>query len=73
MKERMVLYYLKYKILKDSASRAQCLTAFGHMTEDDDRKDAGDDIRIVGRPGSHEDCVCGLVAIRERRVLDKDG
>ena len=45
----MVLYYLKYKILQDSASRAQCLTAFGHMTEDDDRRDAGDDIRIVGR------------------------
>ena len=44
----MVLYYLRYKMLEDSAARTRCLSAFGHMTEEDDRKDAGE-VELLGR------------------------
>ena len=42
-----MLYYLKYQIL--DAARADCTTLFGGMTDDDDRKDAGADVEMVGR------------------------
>ena len=45
----MVLFYLKYQILPDPAARTQCLTTFGHMTPEDDARDAGASIHILGR------------------------
>lgn len=32
-----------------SENRVSCLNAFGNMTPDDDLKDAGPDVKIVGR------------------------
>lgn len=45
----MPLFYLKYSIMDDTAARTQCLTIFGAMSADDDARDAGDQIRILGR------------------------
>ena len=43
-------------------NRVACWNAFGNMTPDDDLKDAGDDIRVIGRwhrlSGSGGVCVC---------------
>lgn len=43
----MVLYYLKYRIL--DAARADCTTLFGGMTPEDDRRDTGASVEMVGR------------------------
>ena len=43
----MPLFYLKYTINK--ASRNDCVTFFGGMTSEDDKKDVGDDIELLGR------------------------
>lgn len=41
-----MLYYLKFKVLDNY--RSECLTLFGTMTSDDDKKDAGP-VKILGR------------------------
>ena len=41
-----MLYLLKFRILE--SSRSDCMTFFGGMTAEDDRRDAGD-VEIVGR------------------------
>ena len=43
----MPTFFLKYKIL--DAHRSECTTRFGSMTADDDRKDMGPSISLVGR------------------------
>lgn len=42
-----MLYYLKYVI--NESARADCTTLFGGMSEEDDLRDMGPDIQLVGR------------------------
>ena len=46
----------------DPANRVPCWNVFGNMTPDDDLKDAGENIKIVGRwhvlGGSGGTCIC---------------
>lgn len=46
----MPLFYSTYEIIPDK--RSDCLTLFGGMSEEDDKKDVGEDIKIYGRWGS---------------------
>lgn len=61
----MPLFYLKYQITEDTAARAQCIATFGAMGEDDDARDAGDKVRILGRWNtvgkSAGYCICDAV------------
>ena len=55
-----MLYLISWRIKSDN--RVACWNAFGNMTPDDDLKDAGDSISMVGRwhklGGSGGVCVC---------------
>ena len=46
----------------DPANRVACWNAFGNMTSDDDLRDAGDHIKVLGRwhalSGSSGTCIC---------------
>ncbi len=43
----MPLFYLKYSLLDNT--RSDCMILFGGMDADDDKRDTGDDINILGR------------------------
>lgn len=43
----MPLFYLKYTI--NESSRSDCMTLFGGMTVEDDKKDMGEGVSLVGR------------------------
>jgi len=46
----------------DPANRVSCWNAFGNMTSEDDLRDAGDNIKVIGRwlvlSGSGGTCIC---------------
>ncbi len=56
----MTLYFLKYCI--NESSRSECTTLFGGMTTDDDKRDMGSDIDMLGRwstvGSSSGFCIC---------------
>ena len=62
----MPLYCIQFSI--EAPSRAACIAAFAAMTADDDRKDAGDGVRIVGRWSAVGEsagyCICDAATAR---------
>lgn len=63
----MSLFYLKYKIL--DSHRSDCMTLFGGMTEEDDKKDVGTSIQIVGRWSTVGEsagyCICKAESVND--------
>ena len=50
MSKQLTTFFCEYKILPEHQTRDVCLTLFGGMTEDDDKRELGD-VKLLGRWG----------------------
>ena len=64
-----MLFLISWKI--SAANRVACWNVFGNMTPEDDLKDAGPNIKIVGHVGK-DDCRHFLDFMPNKKIIEKE-